>query len=150
MIDVLKFLFIDTAFAQSSGISASNVYELDDIIRVAIALIILFSGMLAVFFIIWGGVMLILSGGKEDKVKPATNSIRYSVIGLIVIILSVFVTPKLGDMLGLNVSKYVSPNVIFSTIQDLSVKFFGSKNDINLSPSGTDANGGLPSDFSNL
>lgn len=149
MFDIIKFLFIDTAFAQTATwISPSNVYQLDDIIRVAIALIILFSWMLAVFFIIWWGVMLILSGWKEDKVKPATNSIRYSVIWLIVIILSVFVTPKLWDMLWLNVSKYVSPNVIFSTIQDLSVKFFWSKNDVNLTPTWTDSN--LPSDFSNL
>lgn len=78
--------------------------------------------------------MLILSGGKDEKVKPAINSIRYAVVGLIVIILSIFVAPKMGDLLGLNVSQYVSPKVIFSTIQDLSTKFFGNKNDIDLSP----------------
>jgi len=77
--------------------------------------------------------MLILSGGKDEKVKPAINSIRYAVVGLIVIILSIFVAPKVGDLLGLNVSKYVSPPVIFSTIQNLSVKFFGSKNDFDIS-----------------
>ncbi len=78
--------------------------------------------------------MLILSGGKDEKVKPAINSIRYAVVGLIVIILSIFIAPKVGDLLGLNVSNYVSPKVIFSTIQDLSGKFFGNKNDIDLSP----------------
>jgi len=35
-------------------------------------------------------------------------------------------------MLGLNVSKYVSPNAIFLTIKDLSTKFFGSKDDLNI------------------
>lgn len=43
--------------------------------------------------------MLILSGGKDEKVKPAINSIRYAAVGLIVIILSIFVAPKVGDIL---------------------------------------------------
>lgn len=93
--------------------------------------------------------MLILSGGKDEKVKPAINSIRYAVVGLIVIILSIFVAPKVGDLLGLNVSTYVSPKVIFSTIQDLSGKFFGNKNEIDISSGSTDGET-LPSDFSNL
>lgn len=93
--------------------------------------------------------MLILSGGKDEKVKPAINSIRYAVVGLIVIILSIFVAPKVGDLLGLNVSTYVSPKVVFATIQDLSSKFFGNKDTIDLSP-GSSGNGTLPADFSNL
>lgn len=93
--------------------------------------------------------MLILSGGKDEKVKPAINSIRYAVVGLIVIILSIFVAPKVGDLLGLNVSQYVSPKVIFTTIQDLSGKFFGTKDSIDISP-GSSGNTTLPSDFSNL
>ena len=139
----------EIAFAAGSAIDPSQVYELDDIIRVGIALVVLVSGFLSVIFIIWGGVMLILSGGKDEKVKPAVNSIRYAVVGLIVIILSIFVAPKVGDLLGLNVSKYISPKVVFSTIQDLSNKFFGSKNDIDISP-GSNGNTTLPSDFSNL
>ncbi len=79
--------------------------------------------------------MLILSGGKDEKVKPAVNSIRFAVLGIIVIIIALFVTPKIGDMLGLNVSQYVDPKEIFSTIQNLSAKFFGSSNSVDLGPS---------------
>ncbi|EKD29258.1 MAG: hypothetical protein ACD_78C00463G0005 [uncultured bacterium (gcode 4)] len=140
---------IDIAFAAGSAIDPNQVYQLDDIIRVGIALVVLISGFLSVIFILWWGMMLILSGGKDEKVKPAINSIRYAVVGLIVIILSIFVAPKVGDLLGLNVSTYVSPKVIFSTIQDLSGKFFGNKNEIDLS-SGSNGGGTLPSDFSNL
>lgn len=145
---MLDFSLIPLAHAATSAIDPSQAYELDDIIRVGIALVVLVSGFLSVIFILWWGLMLILSGGKDEKVKPAINSIRYAVVGLIVIIVSIFVAPKVGDLLGLNVSKYVSPKVIFSTIQDLSWKFFGNKNDIDLSPSG--GNTTLPSDFSNL
>jgi hypothetical protein len=51
-------------------------------------------------------------------------------------------------MLQLNVSKYISPDSIFSTIQDLSKKFFGTKDEINLSPNSS--NTALPANFSDL
>ncbi len=78
--------------------------------------------------------MLILSGGKDEKVKPAVNSIRFAVLGIIVIIIALFVTPKIGDMLGLKVSKYVDPKEIFSTIQTLSGKFFGGGTSVEMTP----------------
>ncbi|EKE29501.1 MAG: hypothetical protein ACD_2C00161G0006 [uncultured bacterium (gcode 4)] len=142
-------MFFEIANAANEvWIDPSKAYAIEDIIRVAIALVVLFSWMLAVFFIIWGWVMLILSGWKEEKTKPAINSIRYSVIGLIVIILSIFLAPKVGDMLGLNVSQYISPNAIFSTIKDLSNKFFWPKDTIDLD-SGSQSDQ-LPADFSDL
>lgn len=142
-------MLIETASAAGAIFDSQNVYEIDDIIRVSIALVVLVSGIMSVLFIIWGGVMLILSGGKDEKVKPAINSIRYAVLGIILIVISIFAAPKLGDLLGLNVSKYVSPKAIFSTIQDLSGKLFGQKDsfDIGSSSYGNDS---LPSDFSDL
>lgn len=89
---------IDIAFAAGPDVLNSN-YELSDIVRVGIALVVLVSGFLAVLFIIWGGVMLILSGGKDEKVKTAVNSIRFAVLGIIVITISLFLLPKIGDML---------------------------------------------------
>ncbi|MDD2745562.1 MAG: hypothetical protein PHU93_03415 [Candidatus Gracilibacteria bacterium] len=124
-------MFIEIASAAGPDLVNSS-YELSDVVRIAIALVVLVSGFMAVLFIIWGGVMLILSGGKDEKVKPAVNSIRFAVLGIIVIIIALFVTPKIGDMLGLNVSKYVDPKEIFSTIQSLSGKFFGSTSGIEL------------------
>ena len=121
----------DIAFAAGPDF-INNSYNLDDLVKVAIALVVLVSGLMAVAFILWGGVMLILSGGKDDKVKPAVNSIRYAVLGIIVIIVSLFLAPKLGDILGLNVSKYVDPQEIFRTIQSLSGKFFGQKDTIDI------------------
>jgi hypothetical protein len=39
--------------------------------------------------------MLTLSGGKDEKVKPAINSIRYAIVGIIVVIVSIFIAPKI-------------------------------------------------------
>lgn len=92
--------------------------------------------------------MLILSGGKDDKVKPAINSIRYAVVGLLVIILSLFIAPKVGDILNLNISQYISPDAIFQTIQDLSGKIFGNKSTIDLG--GNSSSTSVDADFTDL
>ncbi len=126
-------MFIEIANAATPDL-VTTAYELSDVIRISIALVVLVSGFMAVIFIIWWGVMLILSGGKDEKVKPAVNSIRFAVLGIIVIIIALFVTPKIGDMLGLKVSKYVDPKEIFSTIQTLSGKFFGGGTSVEMTP----------------
>lgn len=69
--------------------------------------------------------MLILSGGKDEKVKPAINSIRYAVIGIIVIVVAIFVAPKISEMLGLGEHDYLSPKSIFETIKMLMNRIFG-------------------------
>lgn len=69
--------------------------------------------------------MLILSGGKDEKVKPAINSIRYSVIGLIVIVIALFIAPKIVEFMGLdNLKAYLGPDVIFTSIKDIANKIF--------------------------
>ena len=111
--------------ASEAAFDINRSYEIEDIIRISVAIIVLVAGMLSVAFILWGGVMLILSGGKEEKIKPAISSIRFSVIGIIIIIIAIFVLPRLGDLLGLNVSEYLTPRAIFTTIKALSVDVFG-------------------------
>ena len=100
-------------------LDTSSSYTASDIIRVAISLVVLVAGLCAILFIIWGGLMLILSGGKDEKVKPAINSIRYAVIGIIVIVIAIFVAPKVSEMLGLGAHDYLSPKSIFDTIKVL-------------------------------
>lgn len=73
--------------------------------------------------------MLILSGGKDEKVKPAINSIRYAVVGIIVIVIAIFVAPKVSEMLGLGTHQYLSPKSIFDTIKVLMNQIFGAGND---------------------
>ena len=82
----------------------------------------------AVLFIVWGGVMLILSGGKDEKVKPAINSIRYSVIGLIVIVIALFIAPKIVEFMGLeNMKQYLGPDVIFRSIKNIANSIFSGE-----------------------
>lgn len=47
------FSMFEIAFAAGSVIDASQAYDINDIIRVGIALVVLTSGFLAVIFILW-------------------------------------------------------------------------------------------------
>jgi hypothetical protein len=126
------FQFIDvipTVSAASSIMDASGSYTAADIIRVWVSLVVLVAGLCSILFIVWGWLMLILSGGKDEKVKPAINSIRYAVVGIIVIVIAIFVAPKISEMLGLGTHQYLSPQNIFNTIKTLMNQIFGSWND---------------------
>jgi hypothetical protein len=51
------FSLISTAHAISSSsdsLVGGQAYDLQDVIRVSIALVVLMAGMLSVFFIVWG------------------------------------------------------------------------------------------------
>lgn len=119
-------------------------------IQVAIAIIVLISGLLAVLYSIWGGFLLITSGGNEEKVKPAVNHIRHAFLGLIVLILILFVTPKALKLFWLPFADALSPTIIFTTMTDISSKIFNTKSSSDTKVDTLDTNAGLPSDFSDL
>lgn len=145
-------MFVEIAHAAGPILDPNQAYDIDDVVRIGVALVVLVSGFLSVLFIIWGGLMLILSGGKEEKVQPAINSIRYAVVGIIVVVLSLFVLPRLGDLLGLDISTYLAPKTIFSTIQDLSARIFGGSSSSSLGLPGSSGQSldQIPANFSDL
>ncbi len=73
--------------------NAFQSFSFEDIIRYGVSVVILASVILAVLYSIWGGLLLVTSGGKEEKVKPAVNHIRHAVIGIVVLMVVLFVAP---------------------------------------------------------
>ena len=147
-------MFFETAYAITVNASSTwgtlfdSRMDFWDFILLAISIIVLFSGLFSLLYILWGWVLLILSGWKDDKMKPAINSIRYALIWLWVIVLSIFIFPKIAWLLWLDVSKYSSPDKIFREIKVLWDKIFKTNSpstDVELNT--TDS---LPNDFSDL
>ncbi len=62
--------------------------DLSGVIKTVIEVLLYVVGVLAVAFIIYGGVKYATSAGDSAKVTAAKNTIMYSVIGLIVAILA--------------------------------------------------------------
>lgn len=129
----MEFAFnIPDAQAATTLANISSDYSAGNMITTGVAIVVLVAVLCAVIFIVWWGVMLILSGGKDEKVKPAINSIRYSVIGLIVIVVALFIAPKIIEFMGLeNMKQYLGPDVIFRSIKDIANGIFSGNGSIN-------------------
>ncbi len=66
-----------------------------------IALALIAAVFLCLVYIIIGGLSFILSAGNEDKIKNAVNTIRYSIVGVIVSFLAFFVVSILSKILDI-------------------------------------------------
>ncbi len=121
-----------------------------DFILLSISIFVLASWIFSIIFILWWGLLLVLSGGKDDKIKPAINTIRYAVIWIIITVLTIFLFPILGNLLWLDVEKYAEPSRIFEKIEEIWNKIFW--NSTTYIWNGTNINDidDFPTDFSDL
>ena len=71
-----------------------------NIIQVAITLILIIASIAALAVIIFGGIRWIVSGGDKEKLQGARNMITYALVGLVVIFLSYFIINTIGDFFG--------------------------------------------------
>ncbi|NVP17209.1 hypothetical protein HUU51_00665 [Candidatus Gracilibacteria bacterium] len=141
-------MVIETAYAIETGVGLfGDNMEFGDFVLLTISIFVLFAGIFSILFILWGGLLLILSGGKDEKIKPAINTIRYAVIGIIVTVFTIFIFPVLGRLLGLDVEKYAEPKRIFEKIEEIGNKLFGTSTSSTININTIDE---LPSDFSDL
>lgn len=108
-----------------SILDAASNYNIVEIINKGLAYAIIIAGLLSVIFIFIGGISFILSGGQEDKIKQAVSTIRYSIIGLIVTILSVVIVGSVGKVIGLDIIKYINFNDIIKNIQSIGPSIGG-------------------------
>jgi len=66
--------------------SAITLLEIEELIRRIAQFLIIVSVILAVIFIIWGGVMYMAARGDDEKVKSAQSTIWNGVIGAAVVL----------------------------------------------------------------
>ena len=90
-----------------------------EIANFAIALAIVIGTILSVSYIAWGGVSFIISGGDEEKIKAAVHTIRYSIVGLVVIFLSVLIIKVIGAVFDLDLLSYLTLDNVKGMIQTI-------------------------------
>lgn len=96
-----------------------------EIANFAVALLLVSSTVLAIFYVTKGGFSFIMSSGDDEKIKAAVHTIRYSIVGLVVIFLSILIIKIIGAVFGFNLLSYLSfekiqamVNVIIERIKD--------------------------------
>jgi len=90
-----------------------------DLVQLFIVYAYIIAGALSAIFIFVGGISFILSGGNDEKIKSAVNTIRYSIVGLIITILSFTFIMIVGRIFGLNLLNYISYDQVKCSINRL-------------------------------
>lgn len=142
-----------TANAAADNLQSSIFWwwvEFWEFVLLVISLFVLTAWLLSIIFILWWWLLLILSGWKDDKIRPAINTIRYAVIWVIVTVLTIFLFPIFGKLLWLDVDKYAQPKRIFEKIEYIWNIIFWNTNSSNTYSNGIDWVDDFPDDFSDL
>ncbi len=63
---------------------------------------LILSGTTALFLIIWSGIRYIRSGGDQEKLKGARETLTYAIIGLVIIFLSFAIINLISFVTGVN------------------------------------------------
>lgn len=107
-----------------------QVYTFEEIVKYGISILFFLSSVLAFCYAIWGGFLMVVSAGNEEKVKAAVNHIRYAILGVVVLALILFVAPLFLNLFGLGkYGEFFKPAVILDTIQEVSAKMLGNGSD---------------------
>lgn len=95
-----------------NGLCAINSNNIPTIIGNAVLLLFVVAALIALFFLIWGGIKWILSGGDKGKVETARSTIIAAVIGLIVTFLAFFVLQFVLGLFGIDLMNLEIPDLV--------------------------------------
>lgn len=101
--------------ALSSGIAATLCSlggpNIGQTVRNVIVFFVILAVVIALMYLLYGGVKWITSKGEKAEVESARNHIMAAIVGLIVVLLAVFIISIVLTAFGLNFSNLVLPNI---------------------------------------
>jgi hypothetical protein len=97
-----------TDFSVLCDLSANNI---GTVISSVVTVLLIAAAIIALFFLIWGGIKWILSGGDKVKVDEARKTIIASIIGLIVALLAFFIITIVLGLFDLSLTDLKLPKL---------------------------------------
>lgn len=79
------------------------------IVGVIVTMLFIIAVVVALLFLIWGGIRWITSGGDKAQVETARNHIVAAIVGLIIVLLAYFVIQIVLGLFGLSVGSLTLP-----------------------------------------
>ena len=73
---------------------------------------VVLSIVIALLYLVYGGLKWITSRGEKDQVEAARNHIIAAIIGLIVVFLAIFILSIVLTAFGLKISELAIPNIV--------------------------------------
>ena len=90
------------------NISSNN---LGSMVSNIITILFILAALIALFFLIWGGIKWILSGGDKGKVESARSTIIAALIGLVITFLAFFLLTFILGLFGISVTNFSLPKL---------------------------------------
>lgn len=79
---------------------ASSGVDINTIFRFSVELLVVAGIVAALIYLLLAGIRWITSGGDKEKVEGARKGITYSIIGLVIILISFLIINLIGQIFG--------------------------------------------------
>ncbi len=102
----------DNIFSKNLCALGSTPDSIAKSIRNVVIAILVIAVLIALFYLIWGAIKWIISGGDKAAVESARNTIVAALVGLIVAFLAYFIISLVLGIFGLSLTNLAIPNII--------------------------------------
>ena len=96
------------AFSQLCNLSGDN---LGQIIGAIVTFLLIIIAVIALFFLIYGGLRWVTSGGDKGKVDEARKTVIAAIVGLVIAFLSFFILSVVLSFFGLSLNNLTLPTL---------------------------------------
>ncbi len=80
-------------------------------IRNIVGFFVILAVVIALLYLLYGGIKWITSRGEKDQVEAARNHIMAAIIGLVVVFLAIFILSIVLAAFGIKFDKLIIPNI---------------------------------------
>lgn len=82
-----------------------------DVISNVVTLLLIIAIVIAIFFLIWGGIKWVLSGGDKTAVEAARSHIVAALVGLAIAFLAFFLLTFVLRLFGIDLKEFTIPKL---------------------------------------
>lgn len=86
--------------------------QIGRIINTAVVIILVIAVLVSLFYLLWGGIRWITSGGDKGKVEEARKHIVAAIIGLVIAFLAYFILTLVLGIFGLRLDALQLPTIL--------------------------------------
>lgn len=88
-----------------------NASNLGQIVSTAVVILLVIAVIISLFFLIWGGIRWITSGGDKAKVAEARSHIIAAIVGLVIAFLAFFILTIVLNLFHINIQTLSLPQL---------------------------------------
>lgn len=97
----------ETQISGAGNAPTGGKSTLETILQVGISYLYIVAIILALFFLVWGGVNWVMSEGDKQRLTQARQKIVFAIIGLILVFIAFIIISIIGNFFNINL---LTPN----------------------------------------